>query len=175
MNLSLDLLNYAKSIEINNTLCDPNQPPREVFDLLKTQAQNRGVQLELNLAPNLKPFYFDSEKVHLCLTNLVTNAIDACSDALSRNQPKEVHLKTVPAPGWGVEYQIVDNGIGMAEDVQNKLFRIFFTTKGTQGTGIGLMITKKIIDELKGVIKAESEKGRGSVFFLRIPVLSHPA
>jgi signal transduction histidine kinase len=57
----------------------------------------------------------------------------------------------------------------MSADVKKKIFQSFFSTKGTEGTGIGLMITKKIIDEHKGEITAESKVGVGSTFVIRIP------
>ena len=68
-----------------------------------------------------------------------------------------------------MEYQVKDTGCGMNADVKNKIFQSFFSTKGTDGTGIGLMITKKIIDEHKGEITAESKVGAGSTFVIRIP------
>jgi signal transduction histidine kinase len=57
----------------------------------------------------------------------------------------------------------------MKADVKSKIFQSFFSTKGTDGTGIGLMITKKVIDEHKGDIIAESKVGAGSTFIIRIP------
>jgi signal transduction histidine kinase len=57
----------------------------------------------------------------------------------------------------------------MNAEVKKKIFQSFFSTKGTDGTGIGLMITKKIIDEHKGEITAESKVGAGSTFMIRIP------
>jgi signal transduction histidine kinase len=57
----------------------------------------------------------------------------------------------------------------MAADVREKIFTSFFSTKGATGTGIGLMITKKIIDDHNGVIEFESEKGVGTTFFIKLP------
>ena len=68
-----------------------------------------------------------------------------------------------------MEYRVEDTGCGMSADVKKKIFQSFFSTKGTEGTGIGLMITKKIIDEHKGEITAESKVGVGSTFVIRIP------
>jgi signal transduction histidine kinase len=71
--------------------------------------------------------------------------------------------------GWGVEYQVLDNGCGMNAATQKNIFKRFFSTKGSEGTGIGLMISKKIIDEHKGVIKVESQEGTGSRFVIKLP------
>ena len=71
--------------------------------------------------------------------------------------------------GWGVEYQVLDNGCGMSSATKDKIFKNFFSTKGSEGTGIGLMITKKIIDEHNGVLKVESQEGAGSKFSIQLP------
>ena len=68
-----------------------------------------------------------------------------------------------------VEISVKDTGCGMNAEVKNKLFQSFFSTKGTEGTGIGLMITKKIIDEHEGIIAFESEPGKGTKFVFKLP------
>jgi signal transduction histidine kinase len=68
-----------------------------------------------------------------------------------------------------VEYQVEDNGCGMDEETQAKIFQRFFSTKGVRGTGLGLMITKKIIDEHKGEVELESEKDKGTKVIIRLP------
>lgn len=167
-NLSLDLLNYAKTVEINYQLGDPNIPAKEVGDLMMPTAREQGIDLKVVLDPELEPFCFDPEGVYRCLLNLVTNAVDACMDC----EPcinKEVTLETVRKNGWGVEYRVSDNCCGMENEIREKIFQSFFTTKGTRGTGIGLMLTKKIVDGHEGIIEAESEKGVGSTFIIKLP------
>lgn len=168
-NLSLDLLDYAKTSDINYQLCDPNRPLQEVVDLMKPRAEVKGIHLISDFSQNLKPCHFDPELLHRCLLNLVTNAMDACMEEETGNRHKRVIVRTATANGWGVEYQVIDNCCGMGKEIKENLFQSFFTTKGSLGTGIGLMITKKIIDEHKGMIEVESEKGAGSKFIIRIP------
>jgi signal transduction histidine kinase len=100
---------------------------------------------------------------------LVTNAIDACRDDDPDAPAKVVTVRARKVHGWGVEYQVLDNGCGMDTATRKKIFKHFFSTKGSEGTGIGLMITKKIIDEHTGVISVESQKGAGSKFFIKLP------
>jgi len=64
---------------------------------------------------------------------------------------------------------VLDNGCGMNSRIKQNIFKRFFSTKGSAGTGIGLMITKKIIDEHDGQIEVESKEGDGSIFLIRIP------
>ena len=168
-NLSLDLLNYAKATDINYQLSEPNQQAHEIVSLMKHRAEEHGINLKIALSPDLKAFYFDPELIHGCLLNLVSNAIDACMEDDLDSKAKEVLIKTVKAKGWGVEYQVIDNGCGMDEEIREKVFQGFFSTKGTKGTGIGLMITKKNVDGHKGIIEVESEKGAGAKFIIRLP------
>ena len=169
INLSLDLLDYAKTADVSFQLCDPNVPAHEVVDLMKLKAKEQGITLASDFSQDLEAFHFDPELIHRCLLNLVTNAIDACTEKETSNKEKRVTVRTAAANGWGVEYQVIDNGCGTEEETRENLFKSFFTTKGSRGTGIGLMITKKIIDGHEGLIEVESEKGSGSKFIIRIP------
>jgi signal transduction histidine kinase len=64
---------------------------------------------------------------------------------------------------------VADNGIGMSDEVQSNLFLRFFSTKGGQGTGLGLPVVKKVVEEHGGTLEVESKPGRGSAFLLRFP------
>ena len=167
--LSLDLLNYGKYTELNLTLSDPNSPVRDVLELVQSRADAAGVELLVELSHSLKPFFFDPEAIHQCLLNLMTNAIDACAMKSAKDVQKQVQIKTGRKDGWAVEYKVTDTGIGMDDDIRQKIFQSFFSTKGTHGTGIGLMMTKKIIDRHGGKIRVESEVGNGSTFRVCLP------
>ena len=170
--MALDLLNYAKEREPDYQLCDPNGPAREVFDLMLPRAREYDVTLDVDLDAGLPDVWLDPEGIHRCLLNLVTNAIDACAD-IERSQSirisGKVVLRSLKSEGWAVEYQVADNGCGMDEEIRSKIFERFFSTKGSKGTGLGLMITKKIIDEHEGVIQLESELGKGATFVIKLP------
>ncbi len=168
-NLSLDLLNYAKATDLDVQACDPNEPAQEVIDLMRPRAQELGIDLVSDFSPNLNTCHFDSDLICRCLLNLVTNAIDACIKDDSGTQDKMVTVRIKKTRGWGVEYQVLDNGCGMNAEIKRNIFKRFFSTKGSEGTGIGLMITKKIIDEHNGVIEVESQEGAGSKFFIKLP------
>ena len=167
--MAVDLLNYAKEREPEYQLCDPNVPAREVYDLMLSRATEMGVALKFAPARNLPDAWFDHEGIHRVLLNLVTNAIDACTDISCASKTCEVILRTLKPQGRAVEYQVTDNGCGMDEETRKKIFQIFFSTKGSRGTGLGLMIAKKIVDEHGGVIDLSSEKGSGTVFMVRLP------
>jgi len=165
----LDLLSYAKERHPAYQLCDPNLPAQEVFDLMLSKARDHGVALECDLAVDLPRAWFDPEGIHRCLLNLVTNALEACSDPSLAQKSGEVLLRSLKPEGWAVEYQVTDNGSGMDQETQSKVFKLFFSTKGSKGTGLGLMMAKKIINEHKGLIELFSEKGKGTKFVVRLP------
>jgi len=168
--LSVDLLNYARHADLHHRLCDPNEPAREAVGLMQPRAAEHGIDLKMDLAPDLEVFLFDPDAIHHCLLNLVANAIDATQSDDHPNAQKEVLVKTTRAEGWGVEYQVADNGCGMGKELREKIFSSFFSTKGATGTGIGLMMTKRIIEDHGGVIEFESEEGAGTKFVIRLPL-----
>ena len=167
--MALDLLKFTKDREPEYQLCDPNRPVQEVFDLMVSRAKEYGISLELDLDKNLPELWFDPEGIYRCLLNLVTNAIDACAEVGCSGERGVVLLRSLKSEGWAVEYQVVDDGCGMDEETRAKVFQSFFSTKGSRGTGLGLMITKKIVDEHEGLIEVESKKAKGSKFFIRLP------
>jgi signal transduction histidine kinase len=167
-NLSMDLLNYAKDIRPDFQQCDPVKPVREVLALMRARAEENGIDLCTQVDKGIGSCFFDPDLIHHSLLNLVTNALDACINDAGR-KGKRVVVRAIKKPGWAVEYQVEDTGCGMGADVQKKIFQSFFSTKGTEGTGIGLMITKKIVDEHNGEVEARSKVGKGSTFVIRLP------
>jgi signal transduction histidine kinase len=171
-NLSLDLLNYGKYADAACRRGDPNTPAREVVELMASRAKESNVELKLELSGELQPLYFDPAGIHCCLLNLVSNAIDACLESDSPVEGRVVAVRTIKPDDWAVEYQVSDTGSGMDDEIQGKIFHGFFSTKGTGGTGIGLMLTKKIVDQHRGLIEVTSQKGAGATFSIKLP--HHP-
>ncbi|NOQ95954.1 MAG: hypothetical protein GQ555_04975 [Desulfobacterales bacterium] len=78
-------------------------------------------------------------------------------------------MRTILENDGAVRFEVSDNGCGMDEDVKKKLFTTFFSTKEGRGTGLGLLIAQKIVQEHDGTITVESQVGRGSTFTIRLP------
>ena len=109
----------------------------------------------------------DSKHIHAALVNLVTNAIDACfNDPEEKRHVVTMSLKINPET---VQFQVMDNGTGIDENMQERLFNAFNSTKGSGGTGLGLFMSQKIAKEHGGKITVESKPGKGSTFALYIP------
>ncbi|MFZ2448038.1 MAG: response regulator [Syntrophobacteraceae bacterium] len=168
-NLALDLLNYAKEREPDYKPVDPNQVARDIHHLMLQRSCECNIKFALELDENAPEILLDPEAIHCCLLNLTGNAFDACMDVEHTGGPKEVVIRTACTQGGGIEYQVIDSGCGLDGETKDKIFRSFFSTKGTRGTGLGLMITQKIVREHGGEIRVESEKGRGAKFTIRLP------
>jgi signal transduction histidine kinase len=174
-NLSLDLLHFGKYSRLNFRTGHPGPPAEEVLRLMAAKAAAAGVELKPELDPGLAPIAMDSEGIRRCLMNLVENAIDACRGDEGAAGPKQVRLGTRRAADGGVEYYVADNGAGMDESVQQRLFQGFFSTKGTDGTGLGLMMVRRIVDQHGGSCEVQSRLREGTTVTLRLPAGSNPS
>lgn len=167
-NLSLDLLKYSRPDDLHLEDCDPNKPAQEVLELMRSKAQKMGVELIPDLTDGLATVRMDPNEIHRCLLNLVTNALEAFDEAPEKQGARQIRVRTTGQPMWGVIYQVSDTGPGMSDETLSRLFTRFFTTKGGRGTGLGLMLTKRIVEAHGGVIQAESKLGKGSTFTIRL-------
>jgi histidine kinase len=162
-----DFLNFAKGHAPNVESVDPTRIGKEVFDLYKDIAERAGIKLIFDPQESIEPANLDHEGIHVCLANLISNAIDACE--MSENPDGEVWLKVFEQNG-ALIYEVKDNGCGMEYDVKKKVFTTFFSTKGTaKGTGLGLLVTRRITQQHGGKVIFESSEGEGSVFQLKFP------
>ncbi|WP_054029485.1 sensor histidine kinase [Desulfatitalea tepidiphila] len=166
--LSLDLLDIAKPGRPDVTPTDPAAPLRAVFDLMFPRAEAHDVRMTLQCAPDLRAVPMDPEAINRCLLNLVVNALEACNSEPNRCLTPTIAL-TVEAGEEGVCYHVSDNCGGMTTEVQARLFKGFFTTKGSRGTGIGLMLARKIVENHQGRIAVSSTKGAGTTFEICLP------
>ena len=146
---------------------DLNEIIRGALEVTETRwredAQSRGIVIAVETAlPPLPPIGGDAVELREMMTNLILNAVDA--------MPQGGRLRlSSSADDTEVEARIEDTGVGMTEEVRQKLFDPFFTTKGPQGTGLGLSITYGIVTRHGGRIVVESEPGRGASIRLRFP------
>ena len=168
-NLALDLLDFGKSENLTFARLDPLQPVREVVDLLEPRAKANRIELQAELGATLPAITGDAEGIYRCLINLVENAIDAFADEAARPDGREIVIRAFRPPGWGAAYSVSDNGPGIDAETRRQIFKGFVTTKGTRGTGIGLMMTKRIVDRHGGEIEMLSGRGTGTRFTIRLP------
>ena len=167
--LAMDLLTYAKERKPEYRLAEANTVAAEVVELLKTRAAEFKVNLTLEATEGLELVPMDVSGIHQCLVNLINNAIDACWPEICGHEQGQVRVRTRRHPDWAVCFEVEDNGCGIEENNKEKIFSNFFSTKGADGTGLGLMNVQKITREHQGRMEVESEPGRGSLFRLLLP------
>ena len=162
-----EFLDFARGREPNVQMIDPNEPARQVYALFGEAAAKNDVTLEIDLQEPLRAAAMDGEGIHTCLANLVSNAVDAC--LMSAHSQGRVVLSTREKDNV-LTYQVEDDGVGMDYEVKQKLFTSFFSTKASgEGTGLGLLVTRRIVQEHGGKVAIESAEDQGSVFRLVFP------
>ena len=168
--LVLDMLSYSRPREPELETADINDICARIGDLMTEKARENGVDLVLDLQPDIGDVVLDPKGVYRCILNLVGNAVDA-----SDKGQGEVKLGSRARPEDGMlDVTIADNGCGISEENLKQLFKVFFSTKGSKGTGLGLAVTQKIITEHGGDIQVESELDVGTQFTITLP-LKRPA
>jgi PAS domain S-box-containing protein len=167
--LVLDLLSYSKEREPDYEGCFPNDIANEVCDLLKEKALENNIEIIKEFDPVIGKVLMDPGTIHTTLLNLMSNAVDACLFDEDTNKKWQVRLKTAHRNGQIIKFEVTDNGAGMSEDIKSKLFTSFFSTKGHRGTGLGLLVTQKLVEEHGGKITVNSQIGRGTTFTMRLP------
>jgi PAS domain S-box-containing protein len=159
-------LSYSKKhVPIMETV-DPQEVAREIYSLYHAAARSDGVTLLFEADEGVPAANMEASGIHTCLANLVSNAIDACKT--SKKERSAVVLRVKGGEGSTI-FEVEDTGCGMDAEVREKVFTSFFTTKGLGGTGLGLLVTKKIVREHGGWIEVESEPDKGSCFRIELP------
>jgi signal transduction histidine kinase len=164
--LAKNLLAFSRGDRPEPKLIRPAGIVRDVVALFRDGAEQHGIQLEAVVDGSVGPAWLDPEGLHSCLANLVSNALDAC--LVSQNPACTITVRLAEENGV-IVIEVEDTGCGMDYDVKQKAFTSFFTTKGKGGTGIGLLITRKIVQQHGGAVTVTSIPGKGAAFRLSFP------
>jgi PAS domain S-box-containing protein len=168
-NLVLDLLSYSKERQPQFEKCSPNSIAAEVCDLVRERAQQEHTELVCDFDPAIGPVLMDPHTIHTVLLNLLSNAMDACLFDEDTGKRWQVAVRTTAEANQMIRFEVSDNGTGMSDEVQAKMFTSFYSTKGHRGTGLGLLVTHKLIEEHGGRIKVETRLGRGTTVTVWLP------
>jgi signal transduction histidine kinase len=170
--LASDIITRVRSLirreELPQQPVDLNEICRTSARLLQYDALNRQAEVTLTLDPRLPMVTGDPVQLQQVMLNLMVNALDASAAATN----PQVAISTV-ARGEDVEVAVRDNGPGLTEDVQRRLFESFFTTK-PQGLGLGLPIVQSIIERHHGRVRAENAEQGGAIFRVTVPGTRNP-
>lgn len=160
-NLLSDFLRFARMQDMEMTVASLNDQISVVLNLYQAQADKQNVRLERYLDPNLPHIRLNSGALQAALINLVKNALEAMPDG------GELIVQTYSTP-TGVALDMIDTGCGMDETTAMRMFEPFYSTK-TEGSGLGLPTTRKIIEAHGGRINVQSEVERGTKFVIEFP------
>ncbi len=150
----------ATSIQLNDLIV-------EVKDFLDVEARNSGVQLELKLEPLLPLITGDAIQLRQVLINIIYNAIESLQ--VNVDKPKQITVQTSLSETGLIRTDISDNGPGMDAETLSHVFESFFTTKGDTGMGMGLSISRSIIEAHGGRLTVTSNLGEGATFSFTLP------
>ncbi len=166
--LSHDLLTYAKERKPVLTHAPLNEIVLEVLEDLTPKAESFNIDLKNDLDQEMGVVWIDREAVYRSILNLATNGIEACSERKS-SKKMQVMIRTRRMDPHRVRIEIRDNGVGMDQETQSKIFTTFFSTKGSKGTGLGLLAAQKVVNEHGGRIMVASDLGQGATFTIFLP------
>ncbi|MDA8384139.1 MAG: ATP-binding protein [Betaproteobacteria bacterium] len=157
--------NYARAPSVNAAALDLNALVREVAVLY----ESTGDAMRLDLSDRLPPVRGDVTLLRQVIHNLLQNAQDATSA-----QPRPRVLVHTEASGPWVKLIVSDNGSGVPEHIKGRIFEPYVTTK-SKGTGLGLAVVKKIVEEHQGMVHIEDLQPTGTAVCIALPRMEHPA
>jgi two-component system, NtrC family, sensor kinase len=166
-NLTMNLLAYSRPREPKLESVNPKKLIDECLELMAPVADEKQVMAVADVDPDHPAVPMDPDGMHQVLMNLVSNALDAVSPGKGLVRVvcryDEDNKQTV--------IEVIDNGAGIPTAMMSHMFELFHSTKGNRGTGLGLAVAKKIVDEHDGSISVKSKLGEGTTFTIRLPVM----
>lgn len=169
--LVMDMLSFSKSREPDPVPSDLPHLIDDVVETVRQRAEELGAVIHWDRPAAMPRLIFDPEGLARAVLNVVTNALDAVE---GRPGAAVTIAATLDETDQMVRITVADNGAGMAAERLADIFKLFVSTKGAKGTGLGLTVSRKILREHGGDIHASSQEGEGSTFILEFP-LRHPS
>jgi signal transduction histidine kinase len=163
--ITLRLMNFSRNVseEVATEPINVNKALEDIVMMVQHEFEGNGITMDLRLDKELPAVGGNANYLQQVFLNLLINARDA--------MPKggTISIATSLA-GFHVSIRIGDTGCGIPKELQEKIFKPFFSTKGEKGTGLGLAICSKIIAQHKGELRVESEIDKGTAFTIFLPV-----
>jgi PAS domain S-box-containing protein len=162
----LDAINtqFLGAIRPSKPMLAPEQPTEvleETLKILKTEFKNRAIQVSVDIPESVPAVRLDRQQIKQVFFNLIKNALEAMPDGGS--------LKIVFGVGDAfVEIAFMDSGVGIPQEELSSIFEPYHTTK-KKGSGLGLMIVQRIVEDHGGEIEVASKLGQGACFKIRLP------
>jgi histidine kinase len=165
---------FGRKSEVSKERTQVNDVLARALDFFKQQLKLREIEVALDLDPNLPFIWADPNRMEQVFINLLINARDAIErkwEEIPRDQEAKRMILKTGLEGGMVTATITDNGAGIPHAILDKIFEPFFTTKKPgKGTGLGLSISYGIVRDYDGIIRVNTEAGKGSSFIVQFPV-----
>ncbi len=155
------ILNFARPTEQTMGIFEPETVARQTMDLMTLGGEERGIHAHTIIAPNLPKVRGNAENLKQCLINLVKNSMEAV------NAGGHVTMRLARSNGQ-VVIDVEDTGPGIPPELHDQVFSPFYTTK-KGGAGLGLAMTRKVIEEMGGKVLLSSQQGQGTRVTLMLP------
>ena len=159
----LEFLDFARPQKVNLKPVDINQSINQVLQFIEADLGEKGIELKKELHQGIGKITIDPDLFYRALLNILVNGIQAMPDGGTLS----VETFIVRKDG-SVAITIADTGVGMNEETAAEVFKPFTTNKH-KGTGLGMAITKNIIDQHHGSISVSSQEGKGTTFTITLP------
>ena len=171
--MMLDILFYAKERGLTREPVEVVSFANDLADVFEAKVKDRQIRFIRDFGEAPQEFEVDADPLRSALINIFDNAVDACLE----DELKESHkiVFSIKSDQKNVIIEIQDDGIGMDGDTMEKIFNLFYSSKGGKGTGFGLFISNNIIKQHGGTINVNSAKGKGAHFSIKIPKIYHDA
>jgi signal transduction histidine kinase len=156
-----DLLNYGRPARLAVETVDMRKLMDETLALIRPQADVQGVEMTVEASDPPAEVRGDRERLKSSLSNLAINALQAMPTG------GRLNVQVAREDGF-VKVSLSDTGVGISKEALGKIFEPYFSTKQT-GFGLGLAVTKTIIEEHQGSIEVNSELDRGTTFIVKVP------
>lgn len=170
--LTTNMLAFSRQRQIEIEFTHLRPLIEECAQLLETVCEQAGVALIVDAEDDVPPVPVDASLIHQALMNLLTNALEAVPEETGsitiRLHYEEPDSRGPGSPGEA-HVMVIDNGPGIPKDRHATIFEPFQTSKGVRGTGLGLAVTKRVVEDHRGRISIESEPGKGSTFTIVLP------
>lgn len=170
--LTTNMLAFSRQRQIEIEFTHLRPLIEDCAQLLETVCEQAGVALIVDSEDDVPPVPVDASLIHQALMNLLTNALEAVPQGTGsitvRLHYEEPDSRGPGSPGEA-HVLVIDNGPGIPKDRHATIFEPFQTSKGVRGTGLGLAVTKRVVEDHRGRITIESEPGKGSTFTLVLP------
>lgn len=166
-----DLLSFARPSKPNVALESINDVVDNIVRILEAQAKEKGIVIVRDLAKDVSKAWIDREQMKQVFMNLILNAIQAMKgEGLITISTREINRRGTAPIGQFVQVEVRDNGIGIPEENLDHIFDPFFTSGKEEGSGLGLAVSHQIVQEHGGFVTVESKIGRGTGFFVHLPI-----